>query len=516
VFKPESYRRGGLSSTALQVVAQGLAFAFNLVMAYCFGAVDATDVLNYCVTTFTLLASFMLTLDSTVLIPEAMRRRHQESEESAMCFMNFFLYLFAGITVALSLFAAWRPIGFLTAISRFDAATLVANRTLILWVIPVFALQLVAQYTNSILVSYKYFSLPATWAVVCRVFNIAFVLLLYRQLGVVALAQSLIFGLVLQTAVSFWLMRRHLGWRFAFRLPRIQGAVWRNIAYTEAGVLVFAFASFTPVLMASAAAEGFVTAMNYAIKMSSIPEALIGGQIALIVGIKLNELAAKRDSAEFSRAYERISRFMIWLCTPLAFLLALAAPGMLEILLLRGEYTQEALRITTVLFQGLILGLPMAVFHALFLQALAAQQQVMLRNVFAIILCSALAGALWWLVPRIGILRYPLIKVGYAYVVYLCSIPLWRRWFPSVRFGRVFGALVATMAANGALALGIWWLAGEWSTGGSSLRALVLVGGFGMGAVPLMALCPWNRTPKTYGAELWRTGRRRWAGRRPS
>jgi len=516
MIRPESYRRGAFSSTALQLMAQGLAFVFNLVMAYCFGAVDATDVLNYCITTFTLVASFMLTLDSTVLIPEAMRRRHQESAESSMQFMNFFLYVFAGIALTLSLVAAWRPIGFLTSLSRFDAAMLEAHRPLILWVIPVFALQLVAQYANSILVSYKYFSLPAMWAVVCRVFNIAFVLLFYRQLGVVALAQSLILGLVLQTLVSFWLMRRHLGWRFAFRLPRIQGAVWRNVAYTEVGVLVFAFASFTPILMASAAAEGFVTAMNYAIKMSSIPEALIGGQIALIVGIKLNELAAKRESAEFSRAYERISRLMIWLCTPLAFLLALAAPGMLEILFLRGAYTQEALRITTLLFQGLILGLPMAVFHALFLQALAAQQKVLLRNAFAIVLCSALVGALWWLVPRIGILHYPLIKVGYAYVVYFCSIPLWIKWFPAVRFWRVFGALVGTMAANGALAFGIWRLAGAWLKGGPGLHALVLAGGFGVGAVLLMAWCPWNRMPRSYMAELWRTGRMRLARRRPS
>ncbi len=506
MLKPESYRRGGLSSTALQVVAQGLALLFNLVMAYCFGAVDATDVLNYCVTTFVLVSSFMLTLDSTVLIPEAMRRRHQESPESSMQFLNFFLYLFAGITVALSVAAAWRPVGFLTAISRFDAATLEANRAIILWVIPVFALQLVAQYANSILVSYKYFSLPAMWAVVCRVFNIVFVLVFHRMLGVIALAQSLILGLVLQTLVSFWLMRKHLGWRFSFRLPRISASVWRNIVYTEIGVLVFAFASFTPVLMASAAKEGFVTAMNYAIKMSSIPEALIGGQIALVVGIKLNELAARRDSAEFGRAYQRISRFMIWLCTPLAFLLSLTAPGLLRILMLRGAYTEEALRVTAWLFQGLVLGLPLAVFHALFLQALAARQKVFLRNVFAIVLCSALAGALWWGVPRIGILNYPFIKVGYAYLVYLVTLPAWHRWFPEVRVGRVYGFLAGSMAVNGALAAGIWRLAAPWTAGGGWFGTLVLAGGFGLVAVPLMILCPWNRIPMAYMGELWRSG----------
>ncbi|MDD4341168.1 MAG: lipid II flippase MurJ [Kiritimatiellae bacterium] len=491
-----------------------MAFLFNLVMAYCFGAVDATDVLNYCVTTFMLVATFMLTLDSTVLIPEAMRRRHQESPESSMQFLNFFLYLFAGITLVLSLMAAWKPIGFLTAMSQFDPAMLTANRHIILWVIPVFTLQLLTQYTNSILVSYKYFSLPALWAVACRLLNIVFVLLFHQSLGVIALAQSLILGLVLQTLVSLTLMRRHLGWRFTFHLPRIPGTVWRNIAYTEIGVLVFAFASFTPVLMASAAAEGFVTAMNYAIKISAVPEALIAGQIALIVSIKLNELAAQQDNAEFGRAYERISRFLIWLCIPLAFVLSLAAPGLLQVLMLRGAYTSEALHITTVLFQGLVLGLPMAVFHALFLQALAAQQKVMLRNVFAIVLCSILAGALWGLVPRIGILNYPLIKVGYVYIVYTCSLPVWRKWFPVARIGRVFGVLVASMATNGAVATVVWWLTGKLPPMGVVVRTLILTCGYGAGAGLLLYLCPWNRIPRTYMAELWRIRRLKLGHRR--
>ena len=62
VLRKESYRRGSVKSTLLQVVAQGLAFVFNMVMAACFGAIVATDVFNYCVTTFTMVAGFMLAL----------------------------------------------------------------------------------------------------------------------------------------------------------------------------------------------------------------------------------------------------------------------------------------------------------------------------------------------------------------------------------------------------------------------------------------------------------------------
>ena len=273
-------------------------------------------------------------------------------------------------------------------------------------------------------------------------------------------------------------------------------------------MLAFAFASFTPILMASAAEEGFVTAMNYAMKMSAVPEALLGGQIALIVGIKLSELSARRDSVGFGRAYERVSQFMIWLCVPLAFVLSLAAPGLLRILMLRGAYSEVALRVTARLFQGLVLGFPMTVSHALVYQALAAQQKVLLRNVFNIIQNAVLVAALWWGVPRIGIINYPFIKVSYVYLLYLISLPVWRYWFSGVRIGRVFGFLVGSMVVNGLLAAGIWWLMASWSYGETMLGTLLLASGFIILAGLLMVLCPWNRVPAAYAKELWRSGMR--------
>lgn len=453
MLRQETYRKGSVTSTLLQLMAQGLAFVFNMVMAACFGAILATDVFNYCFTTFTMVAGFMLALDTAVLIPEAMRRRYQESEESSMQFLNFFLILFLTITAGISLMAMWKPIGFLTAISQFDVAALEANRDIILWVIPVFALQLLAQYTNSILVSYKFFSLPAMWGVFFRILNIIYVLCFYRLLGVVALAQSLILGLLLQVAVAFWLMRRHLGWKFHFRWPRIQMSVWRNIGYTEMGMLVMTLAVFSPVLMASAAPEGFVTAMNYALKMAQVPESLMSTQIALIVGIKLNELASKGDGEEFGRFYQRMAGFMFWCCTPLAFFLYAAAPDILRILLLRGAYTEEALHITVVLFQGLIVAFPAIIYNALLLQVLAAQQNVLRRNVMDIVMCTAIFISLWVLVPHVGLLRFPWIRAACLYGVHFVWMLATRRRTPNVRLECVYGSMWLNVAINAGIFL---------------------------------------------------------------
>ncbi len=516
MLRKESYRRGSVKSTLLQVVAQGLAFVFNMVMAACFGAIVATDVFNYCVTTFTMVAGFMLALDTAVLIPEAMRRRIQESEESSMQFLNFFMALFLLVTGVISALAMWQPIGFLTAISQFDPAALAANREIILWVIPVFALQLLAQYTNSILVSYKFFSLPAMWGVFSRVLNIVYVLCFYRRLGVVALAQSLILGLLLQVGVAFWLMRRHLGWKFRFRWPCIHLSVWRNIAYTELGVLVVTLALFSPVLMASAAPEGFVTAMNYALKLSQVPEYLLSTQITLIVGIKLNELASKRDGIEFGRFYERMAGFMFWCCTPLTFILYAAAPDGLRILLLRGAYTEEALQITVALFQGLIVAFPAIIYNALLLQALAARQKVLMRNVMDITMCSTIFVGLWVLVPRVGLLNFPWIKTGCMYGVHFLWMLATRHRMPNVRLASIYNRMVLNVILNVGIlivCLAILPLMQDWS---AWLRLAALVVLYALLWGGLQQFWKWDPSAWNYAHSLLKSGLRHLFGRQPS
>lgn len=511
LLKPETYRRGGMTATTLNIGAQGLAFVFNLVMAACFGAIAATDVFNYCVTTFAMVTTFMLTLDSAVLIPEAMRRREQESPLAAIRFLNFFLYLFGGLTALFTLVTAVAPIRFLTLISRFDVAVLEANRTLILWVIPVFLLQLLVQYTNSILVSYRYFSLPAKWAVFSRILNIVFVVMFYKTLGVVALAQSLILGLSLQLGISLWLMRHQLDWSFSVRFPRIGAQVWRNIGYTELGILVVSMASFSPVLMASEELEGFVTAMNYALKLSLVPETVLSAQIVLIVGIKLNELMARRETEAFGQFYERSVRFMLWVCTPLAFLMYVLAPEALEILFLRGAYTREALAITVELFRGFIVALPAVVYNGWLLQALSARQQVLGRNVMDILMCLCIFAGLWVLVPRVGLLHYPWIKAACLYGVHFFWMLGTRRRMQPIRLGRVYGMLLVHVVINAGLAAGCLWVLRSMSVEAIWMR---VAGGFAVYVIVwfvLQLILPWDRMALGYAKEFirgWRTHRR--------
>ena len=291
--------------------------------------------------------------------------------------------------------------------------------------------------------------------------------------------------------------------------------MWRNIAYTEVGLLAFAAASFTPVLMASAAAEGMVTAMNYAVKISAMLQTLIVGQVSMIVGIKLNELAARRDMTEFEVSYERIARLMVWVCAPIAFLLCVTAPDILTLLFMRGAYTADSVRITTALFQGLVLTLPMGVFHALLMQGMAAQQKVLFRNLMQIALSLLLATSYWLLVPKIGILRYPWIQFSYVFLFYFAASPLIVRFIPHIPFFRVLGLLMVNVLANAALA-GACWVAALYAQSWPLwIRLGATVSLYGTGFILLSLTVPWDRVARDYlvhfmisGIQQWRNIRR--------
>ena len=441
-FRPESILKGGFRSSFLQAIAQTLAFAYSIVMAYCFGAIAATDVLNYCIGAFTIITSFLLSLDSAVLIPEAIRRRENRGEQAAQDFLNFFLFLYTAIVLSATILAILHPVEVLRTVSQFAPDILAAHRSLIMWVLPVFLLTLLAQYLGSILNAYRFFSLSSFWAAFNRVINIAFVLLLHRKLGVIALAQALIVGTTIQILVQLWLLRRHLRWHFRFRIPDIAPKTIRDILYTVLGLLVVAMAVFSPTVMGSGSTSGFVTAMNYATRMSMVPEILLTTQIIVIIGIRFNELLAHDDTTAFANLYERSIRFMFWLCSPLVALLVLVAPEVLRILFLHGAFSEEALATTITLFQGLVLCLPIIVYNGYLLQAYSARQQLFARNLMDICMNVGIFAALWLLVPRIGLLRYPLVKAACFYGIHFLWMLLARRSMPLIPLAKIYAFML--------------------------------------------------------------------------
>src|SRR6187551_938977 len=109
-LKIESYKRGAITSIFFSSVAKGLAFFQSVVIAFYFGASFHTDVYFFVYTTITLIASYIISLNYLVLIPEAMKLSCEVSERESQRFLNFFLYIFICLVSLLEISFYCNPI----------------------------------------------------------------------------------------------------------------------------------------------------------------------------------------------------------------------------------------------------------------------------------------------------------------------------------------------------------------------------------------------------------------------
>jgi putative peptidoglycan lipid II flippase len=452
-LRVQSFKQAAFWSTAIGALGQGLSLLFGMLMAAYFGAQDSTDVLYYCLGTFALLSALVQQVNVFVLIPETMRRREQVGDNDAMAFINRFFLFFCALILGVTALILVHPAGVLTAISRFSAEMLEANRTLVLWLAISFPLQMIAQLLLDVLVSYRFLSLPVVLSSVSRIINLAFVLAFHRRLGVVSAAMGMAAGFGLQIVVNGWLLRSVVRWKPWAWKTRIGAAVFQNMFWAELGTVAMALASYLPLYLFSGFSAGAMTALNYAQRMSRMPTDVLTTQFSSVAAVKFNELTARRQEDELNAAFGRLSRVIVLLLMPLSVLLAIAGPDVIAILFGRGKFAGEALRTTSLLFSVFILNLPLTGFMTIQTRYVVARQAIR-YGVLWQIFSNALNFAIVWLCVRgLGVLGYPVgLFVHMLAYMLIITVPMIRR-FPSIPFWPVWRSFAAAAVVSGIAAV---------------------------------------------------------------
>ena len=104
MLKTESYKKGVIYSTGLNIIAKGVQFLNTLTIAFFFGTSTNTDVYFFVISISILITTGMINgIDTIILIPYAMKLRELEGEISSRIFLNFFIFLYILIGLAISL-----------------------------------------------------------------------------------------------------------------------------------------------------------------------------------------------------------------------------------------------------------------------------------------------------------------------------------------------------------------------------------------------------------------------------
>lgn len=505
MFRVQSFKQAAFWSTAISAFSQGLALLFGVLMAAVFGAGEGTDILYYSLGIFALISQLVQSGNVSVLIPEAMRRRHQVGEEDAMAFINRFM-LFFGISIAIvTLLLMWNPVKAFALVSRFSAEALARHSRLVFWLVVSFPLQVVAQLLLDVLVSYKFLALPAMLSCVNRVLNIIFVWCFESRLGLVSVPLGMTVGFAFQVLLGLGLLRWIVKWRVNVWRTQIESRTIHNILWVELGNGITLLAGYLPLFLYSGFSVGILTAMNYARRMSNMPVELLTQQLSSVTAIKFNELAALRQEDELNAELGRITRLLLFILVPASVLMSLVGTDLTQILFGYGKFQGAPVSFAAVLFSLLILNLPLTGINTIFARYIVARQAIRYAvgwNFFSSLLNMAV---MFFAVARWGPIGFPIgLFLHMLIYLLLLSASMLRRT-PSLSLWPIWRAYVLTMAASGAAAVPAWVFRMRWGWGGppwgNGLVSGIL---FLLAYVGILFLLPPDRMAWQYGLQMVR------------
>ncbi|HEY4154456.1 MAG TPA: lipid II flippase MurJ [Puia sp.] len=506
MLKVESYRKGIVLSTVFNILNKGLVFCNSLIIAYFFGAQLKMDIYFYAYNTIVILAAFITSLNSSVLIPESMRLRAQESERRGMFFLNFFLYLYAAITIGVCLLFLINPVSALHAVSGFSRESLEQQARILYLAVPLIFLMPVTNLLTDIMTSYKFFSIPMIAGIINGIFSILFIVLFHRLLDVSSLLAGLLLSYTLNFILLVSLMKKRLNWTFGFHRLKIEKRIWKNIAFAQAGNITSSLSAYAPLYLLSGFNGGIITSLNFAQQISSLPTTLITNQFSAVAGIKFNESYAGKDFGKLNSTFLSTANFLMFILFPVAGIFFLFPSQIVSILLEHGAFGKQGVAYTSLFLQYLGLLLPMLVINTLFARLFMASHKIMESFWYQVCFNIVLIATLYLSIHRFGFAAYPITLVCVHVLNILGCYFLEKKYFGTIQYAQVLKNMLMLLVVNGVVGAGIYLFISKaafqsgflsLAVGASLYLSLIFVIGFKSNI---------NDTFNDFVREFWRKG----------
>ena len=126
LFKEYSYKKGALVSVGSTFIWKLLSFVNSILIAFYFGTQARADIYFYIIQISSIVAVFFTSLNSNVLIPQAMFLRKQ-NEQNAKSFINFFLLLYCLFIIIILAIGFLFPVNIFDLFSKFSQDILVKD-----------------------------------------------------------------------------------------------------------------------------------------------------------------------------------------------------------------------------------------------------------------------------------------------------------------------------------------------------------------------------------------------------
>ena len=418
MLKSESYKKGIVISTLLNVFAKGIGFLNTLIIAFYFGANTGTDIYFYILAVAALVTSTINGIDYLVLIPQSMKLREQENENASQKFINFFIYTYMIIGFVLAFVGTIAPVFLYTLFSKYDVALLKNNYSLLYVGSLIIMFQLINNLLSAVLTSYKFFTTSIISGLVNSIFSILFTFVFHNKLGIFGTMLGIALGYFFNFLILIWVLKKYQKWNFAAVKFMRDKLVWRNIGLMQVNILPVWIRNYFTIYFLTGMGVGVITSLNLAQMLSSLPEIFILTQVASIVGIKFSELAAKKNLIETNQLLIQILKTLFIIIIPIALVMAIANKEIIQLAFQRGNFQQNSTTITAFCFFYFALLLPSKIFDVLFSRLFTSFQLYGISTLFAVIAHTIITAVLYILTVNFQLKGYFItLLIGYYIIM---------------------------------------------------------------------------------------------------
>lgn len=356
-MKIRNYKFSIFVSLFFNVISKGLLFLVNIFIAYYFGANISTDIYFFLLSIILMTSNFLLGITGSVVIPEFMRREVEESMLAAQAFVNrTIMYIILILSIIAVLIFIW-PVYLFSWVSSFHKEVLQDHIDLIRPALVVLVLQSIVTLLNEVLVSRKYFILPAIIAISNSVLTIVCVAMFYDSYGLKSIFFANITALILSIVAQALILMRFEKWAFdASSFQRVRRTNY-DFFYACLSIVASTISAFFPIYLLSQF-TGVLTEFNYSQRISEIPNSLLAIQFASVAAIRFNELYSRGEVSEMNVNFGKSAKTLLFALVPISILVYCYSKEIASLLFYSSALDDRSLQNISSFISVLILATP--------------------------------------------------------------------------------------------------------------------------------------------------------------
>ena len=449
---------------SLTLLSNVFGYMRDAALAAKFGATTVTDA--YFAAFFIPNTLYLILLSgsiSTAFVPifiEYLQKDKEDAWHIANSIINVsFLLLVLIILVGTLTVRYW--MGFL--FPGYSENTLQLSINLAVILLPMLLFTGLSSLLSAILNSFEHFTIPAVAPLIGNIVVIVVILLSDHLGGIYGVAVGVSIGMLVQLIVHLPLLKQFgIRYRVLFNFKHPAFSRLGKMVIPLTVYLIIAYASLVVERnIASKLPEGTVSALNYAIRLFTLPVVLIAGSISTVVYPRLSFEASYGDGQALSRNLLKAISGSTFFLMPLSFWMFINSVFVVELLFGFGRFSPEDIRLTAVTLSGYTIGMLATGLTRILQRAFYAMQDTItpLRlEIVNLIVYTGLAlglTSLWGAAGLAAARGLSFVILAFAFVVGLSKhrqIPFdTKRIFPIL--GRY---LLASSCATAIWSLSLW------------------------------------------------------------